>query len=241
MRRIASSISVVVLSPPVPRSPPALRRPVRPGRPPALRPSACAASRRSPMRRPSSPSSIAAAWSATPATTRRASSSRPLRRPGARREQDAGLRRRAADGGGARGCSSTPTSHRSGAGKGFHPVLNGTRRRPRPTARGLMHRMLELKRRIRCRPRRRRRRRSTSRSIAATCPTVAEIDDYEREIPLRGMPFGLPALSETEHSALTRWIEQGAPYAGPAAPLPLAQQRVAQWEASSTATRSRSS
>ena len=44
------------------------------------------------------------------------------------------------------------------------------------------------------------------------------------------MPFGLPGLSAAEHRVLTRWLEQGAPYEGPAAPTPLATQRVAQWE-----------
>jgi hypothetical protein len=38
---------------------------------------------------------------------------------------------------------------------------------------------------------------------------------------------------------LTRWLEQGAPYEGPAAPTSLATQRVAQWERFFMATRSR--
>ena len=49
-------------------------------------------------------------------------------------------------------------------------------------------------------------------------------------MPQGGMPFGLPGLSAAEHRVLTQWLEQGAPYEGPAAPTPLATQRVAQWE-----------
>ena len=48
----------------------------------------------------------------------------------------------------------------------------------------------------------------------ATCPAGAEIDDYERKMPLGGMPFGLPGLSRDELGMLTRWIERGAPYEG---------------------------
>ena len=65
---------------------------------------------------------------------------------------------------------------------------------------------------------------------SAMCPAGAEIDHYERAMPQGGMPFGLPGLNAAEHGVLTRWLEQGAPYEGPAAPSPLATQRVAQWE-----------
>ena len=65
---------------------------------------------------------------------------------------------------------------------------------------------------------------------SATCPSEADIDPYERAAPQGGMPFGFPGLSAAEHHALTQWLEQGAPYEGPAAPTPLATQRVAQWE-----------
>ena len=65
---------------------------------------------------------------------------------------------------------------------------------------------------------------------SATCPAEAEIEHYERATPQGGMPFGLPGLSAAEHRVLTQWLEQGAPYEGPAAPTPLATQRIAQWE-----------
>ena len=64
----------------------------------------------------------------------------------------------------------------------------------------------------------------------AMCPAGAEIDDYERKMPLGGMPFGLPGLSPSELGVLTRWIERGAPYEGPPPITPLALQRIAMWE-----------
>ena len=114
----------------------------------------------------------------------------------------------------------------------FSPVLN--EHRPTPEAHrgaGLMHRLLMLKQQhplpagdvveggL-----------DFSLERSATCPAEAEIDRYERATPQGGMPFGLPGLSASEHRVLTRWLEQGAPYEGPAAPTPLATQRVAQWE-----------
>ena len=114
----------------------------------------------------------------------------------------------------------------------FSPVLN--EHSPTPEAHrgaGLMHRMLMLKQQhplpagdvveggL-----------DFSLERSATCPAEAEIEQYERATPQGGMPFGLPGLSAAEHRVLTRWLEQGAPYEGPAAPTSLATQRVAQWE-----------
>nr|WP_256353966.1 MULTISPECIES: fatty acid cis/trans isomerase [unclassified Variovorax] len=65
---------------------------------------------------------------------------------------------------------------------------------------------------------------------AASCPAGEEIDRYERNTPMAGMPFGLPALSTTENDTLTRWLAEGAPAVAPSAPTALAMQRVAQWE-----------
>ena len=114
----------------------------------------------------------------------------------------------------------------------FSPVLN--EHRPTPDAHrgaGLMHRLLVLKQQhplptegvveggL-----------DLSLERSATCPAEAEIEHYERATPQGGMPFGLPGLSAAEHRVLTQWLEQGAPYEGPAAPTPLATQRIAQWE-----------
>lgn len=65
---------------------------------------------------------------------------------------------------------------------------------------------------------------------ASMCPAGEEIDAYEHSTPLGGMPFGLPGLSPDEQHALTKWLEQGAPYEGPPA-LPTAVVReAASWE-----------
>ena len=64
----------------------------------------------------------------------------------------------------------------------------------------------------------------------ASCPAGTQIDAYERNTPLGGMPFGLPGLAADEYRSLTRWLELGAPASAARAPTPLALQRVAQWE-----------
>ena len=62
------------------------------------------------------------------------------------------------------------------------------------------------------------------------CPSLAEMDGFERRFPDWGMPFGLPGLTTREHDTLARWIEAGAPARAPA-PLPEAyERRIAQWE-----------
>jgi hypothetical protein len=65
---------------------------------------------------------------------------------------------------------------------------------------------------------------------AQQCPVIEEMTEFERKHPGWGMPYGLPALSKSEHDTLARWIEAGAPSSPPPA-LPAAHaQRVAQWE-----------
>ena len=44
------------------------------------------------------------------------------------------------------------------------------------------------------------------------CPTIDEFDHYAKDKPLWGMPYGLPALSQTEHNTLQTWLAQGALY-----------------------------
>ncbi|WP_256856619.1 fatty acid cis/trans isomerase [Variovorax sp. KK3] len=118
-------------------------------------------------------------------------------------------------------------------GRGFFSVLN--ERAPTLEANqdaGLMHRLLMLKR-AHPLPAREVVGGGLDFSIArpATCPADGEIGRYERDMPLAGMPFGLPGLSPDEHGALTRWIGAGAP-GSRAQPLPpVTAQRVLQWEA----------
>ena len=42
------------------------------------------------------------------------------------------------------------------------------------------------------------------------CPTIEEFEQYKSRTPLAGMPYGLPGLSNEEHSILEKWIEEGA-------------------------------
>lgn len=51
------------------------------------------------------------------------------------------------------------------------------------------------------------------------CPTAGDMNKYASDHPHWGMPYALPGLNDEEHSILSRWIEQGAPYT-PRAALP---------------------
>jgi hypothetical protein len=63
-----------------------------------------------------------------------------------------------------------------------------------------------------------------------SCPTPQEFDDYAREHPQGGMPYGMAPLSEDELGTLAAWVGQGAPFAEPS-PLPAgAVAQVEQWE-----------
>ncbi|MDG2410014.1 MAG: fatty acid cis/trans isomerase [Pirellulales bacterium] len=43
------------------------------------------------------------------------------------------------------------------------------------------------------------------------CPCIEGIDDYLKQRPAAGMPFGLPGLSQEELGTFSRWIVAGAP------------------------------
>ncbi|CAH0529569.1 fatty acid cis/trans isomerase [Vibrio hippocampi] len=62
------------------------------------------------------------------------------------------------------------------------------------------------------------------------CPTIEEFDAYEKDNPLWGMPFGMPAIANSEYQTLIQWLGQGAIMNKP---LPLTfqeQQLVDQYE-----------
>ncbi|MFI3184465.1 MAG: fatty acid cis/trans isomerase [Methylococcaceae bacterium] len=42
------------------------------------------------------------------------------------------------------------------------------------------------------------------------CPTLDEFPEHQKDHPLWGMPYGLPALSETEETTLLNWLKEGA-------------------------------
>ena len=50
-----------------------------------------------------------------------------------------------------------------------------------------------------------------------SCPTIEEFDQFAKNQPLAGMPYGLPGLTDAEHSLLLNWIKQGAAMPQPAA------------------------
>ncbi|WP_423840619.1 fatty acid cis/trans isomerase [Vibrio mytili] len=43
-----------------------------------------------------------------------------------------------------------------------------------------------------------------------TCPTMEEYEQYEKDNPTWGMPFGMPNLTNSEYHTLMNWLENGA-------------------------------
>jgi hypothetical protein len=115
----------------------------------------------------------------------------------------------------------------------FFPVINERRSTPEANRVGsVMHRLLELKR---ANPG------PESGPLAdeafdfslnrsQMCVRPEGLDDYAQRHQQRGMPFGLPPLSDGEHQTLTRWLEAGAPYSAPPALPALVQGKVLDWE-----------
>ncbi|TCO82039.1 fatty acid cis/trans isomerase CTI [Plasticicumulans lactativorans] len=116
--------------------------------------------------------------------------------------------------------------------RGFHPVLNEYPAAVAELQASLLFRMLQLK---------------AEHPVPAdavlpadidfsldrkqSCARIDEFDDYAREQPQQGMPFGLPGLTRTETDTLRTWLLQGAPDDTDER-LPAAVERqVAQWEA----------
>jgi len=115
---------------------------------------------------------------------------------------------------------------------GFYPVLNERAQTSTANLYGsVLFRMLDLKRRhplpdVKVLPK------SFDFSLNRDqqCTSIEEFDRYERKYPLWGMPYGMPGLSETERATLVRWLEQGAPYEGPAPLPPPVARQVREWE-----------
>ncbi len=62
------------------------------------------------------------------------------------------------------------------------------------------------------------------------CTRIEEFEQYQSEHPEWGMPYGLPPIADGDFSALTEWLEAGAPMPKATA-LPRAHQlAVARWE-----------
>ncbi|WP_070966699.1 fatty acid cis/trans isomerase [Vibrio sonorensis] len=100
--------------------------------------------------------------------------------------------------------------------KGFHPVLNERDQTVEANLHaGLVARMLMQKQHMPLIHREQLNEFDFSIDREQTCPTIEEFDDYETKNPLWGMPFGLPALNEKEHSTLMTWLERGAKHPQP--------------------------
>jgi len=64
-----------------------------------------------------------------------------------------------------------------------------------------------------------------------TCPAPGEFDDYARNHPQGGMPYGMAPLPSEQLRVLASWVVQGAPPPPPPPPLPArAQEQVREWE-----------
>jgi hypothetical protein len=64
----------------------------------------------------------------------------------------------------------------------------------------------------------------------ASCPTLAEFDDYASKHPQQGMPFALPNLDQQQYQTLVYWLAQGAPRQAPPALDVTAAEQIATWE-----------
>ena len=62
------------------------------------------------------------------------------------------------------------------------------------------------------------------------CPKLEEIEAFKKKRPLWGMPYGLPGLSDAEHSLLEDWLRKGSPMAHPAPIGKKVQTSVDRWE-----------
>lgn len=62
------------------------------------------------------------------------------------------------------------------------------------------------------------------------CSKPDAFDQYARDYPLWGMPYGLPGLDESEHRTLTDWLDEGAPGVAREAPGAALQEAVRRWE-----------
>lgn len=62
------------------------------------------------------------------------------------------------------------------------------------------------------------------------CSAIDEFDDFRKDYPLWGMPYGLPGLNTEEKTMLLDWIAEGAPYSPLDPVTPVLQEQVELWE-----------
>ena len=94
---------------------------------------------------------------------------------------------------------------------GFHPILN--ERMQTPTANieaGLVARLLIQKEEHPLPDEVQLEGFDFSTNREQVCPTIEELDQYQRDYPTWGMPYGMPNLSSQEYSTLIRWVNEGS-------------------------------
>ncbi|MFA0414609.1 fatty acid cis/trans isomerase [Vibrio renipiscarius] len=94
---------------------------------------------------------------------------------------------------------------------GFHPILN--ERMQTPTANieaGLVARLLIQKEEHPLPDEVQLEGFNFSTNREQVCPTIEELDQYQRDYPTWGMPYGMPNLSSQEYSTLIRWVNEGS-------------------------------
>lgn len=111
--------------------------------------------------------------------------------------------------------------------KGFYPVLDADK-----PEQGLMYRMLALKQEHPL-PAEGPMPEGFDFSLARDqqCPKQDEFDNYAREKPLWGMPYGLPGLNAQQHATVTQWLKSGAPATALEPLSTTLQSRLEEWEA----------
>ena len=62
------------------------------------------------------------------------------------------------------------------------------------------------------------------------CPTAKEFDGYAKRHPEGGMPYALPALSDSEQDVLVQWLAAGAPYSSDVAAAAEFNRALERWE-----------
>ena len=117
--------------------------------------------------------------------------------------------------------------------KNFHAVLNEGTKEPRENLENsVLYHMLRLKQRH---PQPRVGMLPDSLELGLnrkqTCATLEEFDDFARQHPDWGMPYGMPNLADAEYRSLVQWLAQGAPMPPSEPPDDQARQKIEHWEA----------
>ncbi len=116
--------------------------------------------------------------------------------------------------------------------RGFFPVIDETAGNPQAILKNsVLYRLLRLKRQHPL-PHNGRLPDDITLSLnrAESCPSNLTIDDFERDTPLWGMPYGMPNLSDKEYRTLVSWLAQGAQGEDAFQPSASARRQIETWE-----------